>query len=673
MTDLIGQTIGNCRLEALLGSGELGHVFRARHIHLGRLEAIKVLRADQTTDSAFAERFRQVAKANAPLHQDHIVEVYEFGEQDGRFYMRMELLPDGSLSTLFDRRAKDARSWSLDRGLDLIIQAADGLAFAHKHGVLHRDLKPDNLMLLQRSSGNQGDYTLKIGDFGLATLEDDGMSSFAGAIGSLAYMSPEQCQGLKLDTRSDIYALGVILYEVATGLLPFITKTVDEAVKKHVQTQPPPPRQVRPDLPEALEAIILRCLAKQPDERFATASELAGALQALRRAPARSSASGPYLQLLDAQGQPVRRIDLASTNLTIGRLPGNDVVLNDEMVSRNHLRVDWNGRRVKVTDLGTRHGTLLEGARLPPQSAQLWAWGQTLQLGQSKLRLEQGRPNRISVALTPSQETMELTPGQSTPIQVRVANSGPAADTLVVTVEGLPDGWVQGAAPRVAVGPNGQATVALTIAVPTNAEARPNGYPVMILARSRDEQSELGIAPARWGVRSTIGGSLEIMPKQARDRAQAAYSLTLSNAGNISARYLLSAHADDPALMYSFDQPEVLVEPGRAVEVPLRVQARRRGIGRTRQHNITVRASADTLQQTTQATFIQPALVPIWAIPAVLTLVVLALLLRFATLPASGSTPPTPTPSSTPTSFYVMQGDRDKWARYQAIHFSSGG
>jgi len=450
MTDLIGYTIGNYRVESLLGTGGMGQVYRARHIHLDRLAALKVMHDNLARDPSFQARFIQEAKAIAALQHPNIVEVYDFGEQAGRYYLVLELLADGSLRARLQRRAQTGEAWPLIFGLSLMRQAADALSYGHHHGMVHRDVKPDN-MLLRHPPGAADPYqlVLKITDFGLARLAESSIMTATGtAMGTPAYMSPEQCQGLHLDGRSDIYALGVVLYEITTGYLPFAPKTLSDAVYKHVNVPPPPPRQVRPDLPEVLDAIILRCLAKNPEKRFASAAELSGALQQLIQHPSpeltvptvvapsgaapqvsppppavtpglpptRSQAGTvaapttgdsspppvvpslvgvsalPRLQVLDDQLQVLRVVEVTGAGLSIGRLSSNTIALDSEAVSRHHARVDWDGHQVTVTDVGSSNGTLLGGKRLPPQVAQPWGWREMLRIGPFWLRLEPPNP-----------------------------------------------------------------------------------------------------------------------------------------------------------------------------------------------------------------------------------------------------------------------------------------
>ena len=271
MTDLTGQTLGNYKIESLLGTGGMGQVYKASHVHLNRPAALKVLHEQYAADPTFQARFLQEARAASALRHANIVEIIDFGQADGRFYLVMELITEGSVRVLLQQRAGAGTPLALPLGVDLVRQAADGLAYAHAQGMVHRDMKPDNLLVSRGGTAPAGPsgYNVKLTDFGLARLAEGGVATAHGAtMGTPAYMSPEQCQALDLDGRSDIYSLGVVLYEVTTGYLPFETKSLSDAVYKHVYTEPPPPKQVKPDLPDRLEEIILRCLKKAPAERL---------------------------------------------------------------------------------------------------------------------------------------------------------------------------------------------------------------------------------------------------------------------------------------------------------------------------------------------------------------------------------------------------------------------
>ncbi len=289
MNDFVGKTIGSYRIDAFLGQGGVGEVYRATKLGLNLVVVIKALRPALSADPGARARFEQEGQAVARLDHPNIVRVYDAFEEHGQLFLALEFVPDGALRALLGQWAA-LPTRPLPLGLDLVRQAALGLAYAHAQGLVHRDIKPDNLLLRrqsdapdQRLPGLPGAYQLKISDFGLARLlEGDGLQTLGGVpIGTPAYMSPEQCQGLPLDGKSDQYSLGVVLYEVATGFLPFQAQSPTDAYAKHVQTQPPLPSSVRPDLSPALDQIILTCLAKRPEDRFPSTAQLASALQVM--------------------------------------------------------------------------------------------------------------------------------------------------------------------------------------------------------------------------------------------------------------------------------------------------------------------------------------------------------------------------------------------------------
>ncbi len=420
--EYIGQTFGQYRIEALLGTGGMGQVYRGVHHLLDRPAAIKVMLANFAARPDFQARFLQEAKAAAALRHPNIVEVYDYGEQKGVLYMVMEFMNDGPLSALVRRHG--GQQLPLPLVLDLCSQVAEGLAAAHTMQVVHRDIKPANL-LLRRLPGGREQYTLKINDFGLARLMEGGVETATGApMGTLAYMSPEQCMGLRqIDGRSDLYSLGVVIYELVTGYQPFQINGITDALYKHVNVTPPSPREVRPDLPPVLETIIMRCLAKKAEERYATGTELATALQGVLgntgestmtstqrqsvtrttfEAPGSASTAPappklstmpgysdvPRVRAVDKDGRTLQVVEVRPQGITVGRQEGNDIVLLSQGVSRKHLQIDWDGKQVVVKDLGSSNGTLLGDLRLLPQVSQTWEERQVIRLGSFWLRLE---------------------------------------------------------------------------------------------------------------------------------------------------------------------------------------------------------------------------------------------------------------------------------------------
>jgi tetratricopeptide (TPR) repeat protein len=254
------------RLDTELGRGGMGVVYRATDLELQRDVAVKVLSANASTSDA-RQRLLREARAAAALNHPHIVAVHDVGETGGLPFLVMEFVAGPSLSK--------SRPTDLSRVVEIATQICDALEHAHANSIVHRDLKPDNVLLSNSSQG----ASVKLADLGLALPADGARISRAGTIvGTAAYMAPEQALGQPVDGRADLYALGVLLYELTTGRLPFTGDTQLTIVSQHVHAHVVPPRVLRPDLPRALESVILRLLAKNPSQRFTTAGEVREAL-----------------------------------------------------------------------------------------------------------------------------------------------------------------------------------------------------------------------------------------------------------------------------------------------------------------------------------------------------------------------------------------------------------
>jgi serine/threonine protein kinase len=270
MEDLTGKQLGPYQVVASLGEGGMAAVYKAHQPGMERYVALKILPRHFASDPLFVGRFEQEAKVLAKLQHPHILPVFDFGQADGYTYIVMPFLQSGDLTDLLR-----GPSLSLSQIRRIISQVGDALDYAHARGLIHRDVKPSNVLLDER--GN-----CLLTDFGIAKILESGskLTVTGGIIGTPAYMSPEQGLGEKVDGRSDIYALGIMLYEMATGRVPYQAETPMAIMIKHLNDPLPPPRHLNPALPEAVERVILRALAKQPQDRYATAGEMVRALQA---------------------------------------------------------------------------------------------------------------------------------------------------------------------------------------------------------------------------------------------------------------------------------------------------------------------------------------------------------------------------------------------------------
>jgi eukaryotic-like serine/threonine-protein kinase len=280
---VIDEIVNNYRVTALLGEGGMGSVYLAEHPFMGRKAAIKVLRREYAEDVGLVERFMNEARAANAIRHPNIIDIIDVGRMpSGIPYLMMEFLEGESLARRVDRG-----TLAVPEAVDIMLQTTAALAAAHGKGIVHRDLKPDNLYLVPDESA-PGGVRVKVLDFGIAKLRGEltggSVKTQAGSVmGTPPYMSPEQCRGItdEVDHRTDIYATGIILYEMLCGAPPFVSAGWGEIVLAHMTKPPEPPRALNPSVPEWIEAVILKALAKAPSDRFQSALEMRASLRSM--------------------------------------------------------------------------------------------------------------------------------------------------------------------------------------------------------------------------------------------------------------------------------------------------------------------------------------------------------------------------------------------------------
>jgi serine/threonine protein kinase len=643
MASLINRFAGEYLLESQIGAGSVGTVFRARHSTTNRLAAVKVIHQEVTKERSFRARFLRAADA-ARLAHPNAVAIEEVGETGGQYFIRMELLAHGSLRTLLVRRADPL---PLQRGVELVRQVAQVLSHAHGRGVLHRDLKPENALLGPPGADGIAE-TVRVADWGLTQLIDTGVTVVGNRTpGSPRYMSPEQCKGALLDHRSDIYSFGVVLYEVATGLPPFQVNNFADAFDKHVSAPPPAPRSVKPDLPASLEGVIMRCLAKKPDDRFQSADEIVTALQdvLVSIAPQRQRihirmpdeprvapppAQSPSPSQPKAQREIVWRSDSSTPSAAAtGRPPAPSASAPPVVapptalppvtpvvaapVSGPPAAADPRGRvHLKSTAIDDAGPTLPIGL------------GQGQRGGSNRAEKTPSKSKRIQIIL--DRTAIQLVPDVPVVLRATLYNAGRTTEHFPLSIEGVPASWVQLPSDPPQLNPQERTVVSLTIRVPKSPENRAGLYTATIRARALLNPNEYATAVGEWTVAPFAAPSIALVPARITTWRRGVYTIRARNGGNAPARFAFAGSDDEQLLRYEFlDEPQLTLQNGQSADVRVRVRGKVRWLGNQDARAFTLRADPVSLEDGTPAAptpaaiaagqFVRRALVPTWAPP----------------------------------------------------------
>jgi serine/threonine protein kinase len=423
VSELIGQSLNRYRLDRVIGQGSLGVVYEGRDDQQRRV-AIKVMFPNLAAQDGFRRQFlRDLPLLKALPPHPNLVRLLDVDQAERWLYLVMEYMESGSLRRYLDQQKQVGAFAPLPAALDYVGQMADGLHFAHDQAIVHQDIKPENILLRPRADGQ---VEIAIADLKMRDLARSAHASeFTPLENALAYMAPEVCEGGHASTEADVYAVGAILYHLAVGRPPLEARNLPEAIYFHRNASIPRPLSVRQGLPFDLERIILKCLAKDPSQRYATAADLARDVHELEIRLRRTYPTLLHLEtdpgfstlaneetiriqdrlytqpemtadqvgrdrlVIISPQEPTRSIPLNKTVWVIGRDMSADIVLDDVQVSRFHTRLEqMPGGGYQVIDLGSTNRTWIASRQIEPHQAVYWSPGQYLRIGPFRLVIE---------------------------------------------------------------------------------------------------------------------------------------------------------------------------------------------------------------------------------------------------------------------------------------------
>ncbi|MDH5507855.1 MAG: FHA domain-containing serine/threonine-protein kinase [Anaerolineae bacterium] len=415
--NLIGKSLGKYTLQEYLGFGAMARVFKAYHANLDRYVAIKLLHAHFAADEEFVVQFITEAKNLASLRHPNIVQVYDFDIENGMPYMVMEYIDGATLKKVVEDAHKHYQRIPIEKCVRIVQNIGVALSYAHHRQIAHRDVKPSNVMI--ESTGR-----VVLADFGLARLLSGKKNTITGTLkGTPAYMSPEQGMGLSSTGRSDIYSLGVILFELSTGQLPYNAENPLAIAMKHINDPLPAPSSIFPEIPEKIEKIIFRAMAKRPEDRYQSVDDMLEDLKIVNRSKKtgrlpsaslteitsvdknKATSLAPTMSLEeDPNPVSLHFVDTGQIlylksdgEYTIGRAHKQQAVIPDIDlspfnayqwgISRLHAKVNLNNKKVEIMDLGSSNGTWQSGKKLKPNRAYELKHGDVVMLGQLKIQV----------------------------------------------------------------------------------------------------------------------------------------------------------------------------------------------------------------------------------------------------------------------------------------------
>lgn len=511
MDNFVGKHIEQYRIDTLIGSGEIGTVYRATDLSSNQQVAFKLIHPELARSVVFQQRFIREAQTITQLKHPSIIPIYSFNKQEEKLYIVMEMVAGGSLQALMERQQSQNQLIELGQGLLMMAQVAEALGHAHRHGIVHGVLKPENVLIKSAGATSQPPLQALVGDLGLSSLLDRDVFTQMKAFQSLwPYLSPEQVSGRYVDGRSDIYAMGIMLYEMTTGQLPFKIQSVTDAVLAHTRQQPPRPQQIQPKIPHKVEAIILRALEKDPEARFPTAELLSMALR-----------------------------DAAAT-----LVPLTKPALNSKADARDDEEDEPRPRPLATSPLPSRTSPLnRSGTQRYSTSGQ------------------------FSVVVNPV--NIEATPGEQATIRVDLFNRGDSQEQFHLRVQGLPAEWSSLSREAVVLEAGGRDSLTLTIHPPQDSTSRSGLHRYHILISSESDQEEM-IAIAGVLTVKTFARFITSMRPRSLVNHGTCY-VWIENEGNFETSYVITGRAEHENVIFEHMTPRLNIGPGEEAMATIEV------------------------------------------------------------------------------------------------------
>jgi serine/threonine protein kinase len=607
----------------------MGTVYRAFDRNLDRQVAIKLMHGHFARQPEFRKRLIQEAQTAAKLDHPSIVRIYDFGESDLGLFITMEYVDGGSLREHLQRLQTLGKFLPFSQSMQIGIQIAEALDYAHRRGVIHRDVKPGNIILKRLSHPDEpGEQPFRavLTDFGLVKLQEGIPMTQSGAtVGTPAYMSPEQCEGMELDGRSDLYSLGIVLYELVTNRLPFQFQSLADAISTHRRgTRPAPPSEYRADAPPLIDGLLAKALAKSPEDRFSSGFEMATALRSaklsLEGTPTRimtrqelnilDRVEDPpegYELEIDAPGHEPSIMALRHSVVTLGRNADNDVVLPADGVSRHHARLQATSLGWEVMDLGGPNGTWLDDRRLRPQEPTPFLPGSNLKVGPYDMHLlapevsssalatgaaagiaaaaaieatvpgatTRGLPDNGSaepLALFVLQDTVEVDPGRQADIKVEVINRSDSEDRVSLRVQGIPNSWITTPATFISIAPGDTAEMTIGVLPPLNQSTPIGRQRVLLELVSQRHPNVKAGASFNLNINPVFTFAASLEPQQLR--LPGTVAISVRNTGSTAGEFSVLARDAQDALEFTGERGRISIQPGQVAHVNLEVRAR---------------------------------------------------------------------------------------------------